>query len=380
MLYLDNAATTRPAPSVIEAMRAALTERWGNPSSSHRFGVETRSLVEEARDAVARYCRIPPEGVVFTSGGTEANQLAVFGLPTRAGATRIVTTVAEHPSLARPVAARTDRETVQVPITRAGVVDLERLAAQLDERVGLVALFEGHNEIGSRNPLAEIVPLVRTRAPRALIHVDSVQAFGKPGPPPFELGIDSASVSAHKFHGPKGVGALLLKTRATLAPQLLGGGQESDRRSGTENVPGIAGFGEAVRLLAKVTAEDHARMRARRERLERNLLERIPGTRALASGPSTLPHILVLVLPGALGEVVLHHLDREGIVASAGAACHAGSHKLSPALRAVGLQDDEIRSTLRLSLSRETTDAEVDALLEALPRIAAEVRAIGATR
>jgi cysteine desulfurase len=380
MTYLDNAATTRPDPRVVAAVQRALESDWANPSSSHRPGLAARELVEEARRTIAASCRIEPQGVVFTSGGTEANHLAAFGLPLRSRTTRIVTTVAEHPSLGRPLAARSGAETIPVPLTRDGTIDLERLDAALDERVGLVALFEGHNEIGSRNPLGEVVERVRRRAPRALIHVDAVQSFGKPSTPPFELGIDSASVSAHKIHGPKGVGALLLSTRAQLAPQLLGGGQEGDRRSGTENVPGIAGFGEAVRLIAARTSEDHAHLRALRDRLERELLARVADSRVLASGPTALPHIVALVVPGALAEVVLHHLELAGIAASAGAACHAGAHKLSGALRAIGLRDDEIRGMLRLSLSRMTTAEEIDRVIETLPRVVAQVRALGAVR
>jgi len=380
MIYLDNAATTRPAPEVQEAVGLALSRTWANPSSSHRPGLAARTLLEEARGAVAHYCRIPADGVVFTSGGTEANQLAALGLPLRSGTTRIVTTTAEHPSLARPAAARPGVELVQAPLAPSGVVDLGRLRGLLDRTVGLVALFEGHNEIGTRNPIAEIVAAVRERAPRALIHLDAVQSFGKPGPPPFHLGIDSAAISAHKVHGPKGAGALLLRTRTQLAPQLAGGGQEGDRRSGTENLPGIAGLAAAVGLLSRLTGEEHDRMRARGDRLREELKARIVDARLLASGALALPHIVVLVVPGARAEVVLHHLEDEGIVASAGAACHAGAHKLSPALLAAGLREEEIRSTLRLSLSRETTDAEIDATIDALPRVVTRVRAVGAAR
>ncbi len=380
MIYADNAATTRPASTVVDAVRLTLVECWGNPSSAHRPGLDARTITEDAREVIARYCTIPAEGVIFTSGGTEANQLAALGLPIRPRSNRVICTNAEHPSLSRAIASRGDVEVVYTPVRSDGVVDLERFGDLLNDQIGLVALFEGQNEIGSRNPIAEIVALARARAPRAFIHLDSVQAFGKPEPPPFSLGIDSASVSAHKVHGPKGVGALLLRSRIGLSPQILGGGQENDRRSGTENVPGIAGFGEAVRLLALLRPEDHARMRGLRQKLQSTVLDRLPGARALVTTSTGLPHILVLVLPGAPAEVVLHHLEREGIVASASAACHSKKHELSPALRAIGLRDDEIRSTLRLSLSRETSDADVDAIIEALPRIVSRVRALGAVR
>src|SRR5262245_16761199 len=313
MIYLDNAATTRPDPTVVLAVRSALESEWGNPSSRHEAGLSARRLVDASREAIAAYCRIEPSGVVFTSGGTEANHLAALGLPLRSGTRRIVSSSAEHPSLARPLRARAGAEVVEVPLAATGAVDLERLEAALDEQVGLVAPFGGHNAPGSRNAFDAIVPRVRAKAPRALIHVDCVQAFGKPSPPPFAAGIDSASISGHKIHGPKGIGALLLRTRTTISAQLLGGGQEQDRRSGTENVPGIAGLAQAVRLLAARSDRDHAALRARRDRLLDLLRRELPGLRVLADGESALPHILSLVIPGALAEPVLHHLEREGI-------------------------------------------------------------------
>ncbi len=380
MVYLDNAATTRPLDSVAAAVHAALTESWANPSSAHRAGLAARTEVDRAREIIAHYCGIATAGVVFTSGGTEANHLAVLGLPLRSATTHIVSSQAEHPSLARAIAARPGATALQVRLLATGAVDLAHLESLLDERVGLVALFEGHNETGARNPIAEIVACVRQRAPRALIHLDSVQAFGKPTPPPFSLGIDSAAVSAHKVHGPKGVGALLLQTRTQLVPQLAGGGQEGDRRSGTENVPGIAGFGAAVAALAACPPLVHQELRRRRDQLASTLVERIPGTRILGTGGATLPHIVTAVLPGVRAEAVLHHLERAGVIASAGAACHSGSHQLSAALLAVGLVEAEIRSVLRLSLARDTTDREIEQVVEILPRIVADLARLGATR
>src|SRR5262245_1076088 len=176
MIYLDNAATTRPHPAAIDAVLVGLRDDFGNPSSRHRPGIEARRAVDDARESIARYCGIDPQGVVFTSGGTEANQLAALGLPLRSGTTKILSTNAEHPSLAKPLAARRGAELIQAPIGRDGTLDLARAAELLDEKVGLVALFEGHNETGARNPVAAIVELVRARAPRALIHFDCVQA------------------------------------------------------------------------------------------------------------------------------------------------------------------------------------------------------------
>lgn len=380
MIYLDNAATTRPCPEAIAAITAAVSESWANPSSSHRAGLAARAVVESARETIAAYCGLDPAGVVFTSGGTEANHLAVLGLPLRSGTHRVVTTHAEHPSLGRAAARRRGADVVAVRVTSRGAIDLDHLAALLDSHVGLVAVFEGHNETGARNPIPEIVALVRRSAPRALLHLDAVQSFGKPAPPPFALGIDSAAVSAHKLHGPKGVGALLLRTRTTLEAQQVGGGQEHDRRSGTENVPGIAGFGAAVAALAATPPAVFTALAARRERLAQELVARIPGTRILAAGGPSLPHIVAAVLPGVRAETVLHQLEKVGITASAGAACHAGSQALSPALKAVGLGDDEIRATLRVSLARDSSDADIDAVLRELPPIVAALRPLGAAR
>ncbi len=379
MIYLDSAATSRPLDAVVAAMHSCLRDCWANPSSAHRPGLAARTAVEEARATIASYCAIDPSGVVFTSGGTEANHLAVLGLPLRSGTTRIVTTVAEHPSLGRAVALRRDAEVTTIRITAQGAIDLDELERQLDPTVGLVALFEGHNESGARNPIGAIVEKVRRKAPRALLHLDAVQSFGKPAPPPFALGVDSAAISAHKVHGPKGVGALLLQTRTRLAPLQVGGGQESDRRSGTENVPGIVGFGAAVAALAAAPPGVFAQLAARRARLVHELTLRIPGSRVLAEGGDALPHLVAIVLPGVRSEVVLHHLERHEIVASAGAACHSGSHALSPALRALGLTDDQIRATLRLSLSRETSDAEIDAVLAILPPIVAQLASLASS-
>ncbi|MBM4014939.1 MAG: cysteine desulfurase [Planctomycetes bacterium] len=380
MIYLDNAATTRPCPPAVAAVTRALADAWANPSSVHRAGLQARALVEAVRLQLAAYCGIEPAGVVFTSGGTEANHLAVLGLPLRSGTTRIVTSNAEHPSLGRAVERRRGAEVVRVPITSQGAIDLERLEAVLDASVGLVALFEGHNESGARNPVAEIGALVRRKAPRALLHLDSVQSFGKPSAPPFAAGVDSAAISAHKFHGPKGVGALLLRTRSALEAQQVGGGQEADRRSGTENVPGIAGLGGALTALTSTPAAAFTALEQRRRRLADGLVAAIPGCRVLAAGGPALPHIVSAILPGVRAEVVLHHLERESIVASAGAACHAGSHALSAALKALGLADDEIRATLRLSLSRDGDDGEIDTVLRVLPPIVAQLRSLGVAR
>ncbi len=379
-IYLDNAATTRAHPEVVETMVQALGDGFGNPSARHGRGIQARRRLEDARETIAHYAGIAPEGVVFTSGGTEANNLAARGFPMRSGTQRILTSAAEHPSLRRPLQARTDGVVELVNLTPHGTMDLDDLEGRLDEDVGLVATFEGQNEIGCRQPVNEISKRVRLQAPRAFLHLDSVQAFGKPGAPPFDPGISSASISGHKIHGPQGTGALLLNTRSTPASLLLGGGQESDQRSGTENLPGILGLAKAVELLAQRTRSDDEAWQRRRERFEEQLRQSISGLHILAHDAPRLPHIVAVVIPGTLAEVVLHHLEQEGVLASAGAACQASKSQLSPALVAMGMPPENIRGTLRLSLSRQTTDEELDHVVACLPGIVDKLRSLGAIR
>jgi cysteine desulfurase len=341
-IYLDNAATTAPAPAVVEAMRHALEVGFANPSSRHRPGLEARRLVEEARATIARYAGLRPEGVIFTSGGTEANNLAGRGWPLRSGTRRVLTSAAEHPSVAAALELRPDARPEAVPLGPDGTLDLDELATRLDEKVGLVAVFEGQNEIGSRNPVAAIAALVQERAPRALLHLDCVQSFGKNEPPPFALGIASASISGHKIRA------------------------------------GIVGLASAVALLEQRSAADKAALVDLRIRLERGILAALPGARLLAADACRLPHIVTVVLPGARGEVVVHHLEQHAIYASTSAACHSRKSELSPALLALGLTPEEVRSTVRLSLSPTTTATEVERVLRVLPSVVSRVQALSA--
>ena len=379
-VYLDHAATTPPSAEVVAAVHLGLTGYFANPSAAHGAGVRVRRRLEEERESIARFCGIEPRGVVFTSGGTEANQLAVFGAPRRRRTRRLLTSNAEHPSLRAATRGATDLEVHELPIDSGGTIPLDTFEAALDDDVALVAVFEGHNEIGSRQPIEALSRLVRERAPRAWIHIDSVQAFGKFGPPPLHC-VDSAAISAHKVRGPKGIGALLLADPdRELRAQIVGGGQESGRRSGTENVPGVLGFGQAVRELGGVSAEERCRRIELRDLLRDAVRDRVPAARILGDPQAALPHIVAVCIPGLLAKPALHHLEERGVIAAAGAACQARKDRVSHAFTALGLSIEEARSTLRFSLGRTTTRDDIVWAVNALVDTVAQLRAEPAGR
>ena len=349
-IYLDHAATTPLAPAVRAALEPFLGAEFGNPSSRHPLGVRASSALDEARRRAARAVGGRPDGVVFTSGGTEANNLAVLGFARarrRRGA-HIVLGPTEHPSVRAPALSLCDEgfEVEEARLDARGDLDLEDLERRLRPDTVLVALMLVSNELGTLYPLARAARLVRARSPAAALHTDAVQAAGKVELSLSALGVDSLSVSAHKIHGPKGSGALLLAEGAEPPrPLLQGGGQERGLRSGTEHVAGCVGLGLALELAAQ-DAE--------------------PGA----------PSILSAVLPGPPAEVWMHHLEVHGVMTSAGSACHAKEKAASPALLALGLTPDEARRVLRFSFARTTTLAEVEAAAEALGAVARELGAV----
>lgn len=379
-IYLDNAATTPLLPEVLEAMRPALEQHFGNPSSRHPPGVRARELVDQARRSVARALDAPEARVVFTSGGTEANDLAVLGLARASGRRHVLVGATEHPCV-RQAAAQLAREGFEVETLRldaGGALDLDDLAERLRPDTALCAVMLANNELGSVYPLRHVARLVHARSPGARVHTDAVQALGKLDLSMRELGVDSLAISAHKVHGPKGSGALLLAEDAPLQPLLPGGGQEGGLRSGTENVAGIVGLGRAAELAERAVAAFRERAAACRAALERGLAE-IPGARLLEPGASSepvLPMIAAALLPGAPAEVWMHHLEARGIYASAGSACQAGKNEVSPALLAAGLRPDEARSVLRFSTSRETAVADVERAVEALLEVAQTLESV----
>ena len=376
MIYLDNNASTRLDPEVWAAMSAA-AETFGNPSSVHAEGQRARRAVEEARDAIAALVGASPAETFLTSGGTESNAMALFGaLGGRPG--RIVISGVEHPSVREPAArlAAAGCELVAVPPEPSGALDPGRVLDAVVSGTRLVSVMTANNEYGGVFPVAEIAQGARRRG--ALFHTDAVQAAGRLPVDARSWGVDLLSVSAHKLHGPKGAGALFVRRGVSLEAHTPGGGQEKRLRGGTENTLSIVGFGAAARLAAPRRGDDAPAVAGRRDALERGILERVPGTRAVGAGIERLPNTLAVIVPGASGEALLIRLDLEGVAASVGSACSSGTLAPSPALLALGLSRDEARSVVRFSLSRETTDAEIARVLEIFPAVVADVRAAGA--
>ncbi|MCM5554234.1 cysteine desulfurase family protein [Pleomorphomonas sp. NRK KF1] len=370
--YFDANATTPVDPRVAAAMLAALTELHGNPSSSHAAGRDARRAIEAARHEVATLIGADrPDEIIFTSGGSESNVAAIrAALAARPGRREVVTSAVEHPSVHVTLdrLATTDGIVIhRLPVDECGRLDLDAYRAALGPDTALVTLMAANNETGSLFPIADLVPAAH--AVGSLFHTDAVQAAGRLDLSAAASGVDMASVSAHKLHGPKGIGALHIRHGVPFEGLITGGGQERGRRAGTENVPGIVGFGIAARLA--LTDNQATRIASLRDRLETGILSALPGTLVLGDLSARLANTACLAFPGADAEMMLHRLDRAGIAASSGSACAAGGMTPSRVLLAMGLKH-LAGSVVRFSLSRLNTDADIDRLLASLPAIARE--------
>ena len=374
MIYLDNNASTPMDPEVREAVSAAM-DAYGNPSSVHSYGRRARRVVEEARDEVARLVGARPEEIFFTSGGTEANALAIFGGVRRTGpASPIVTTAIEHPSVRESVARLAEElgvESITVAPDVSGAVDPERILAAAPPGTPLVTLMAANNEYGGLLPVAAVARALRDRG--VPVHTDAVQAAGRIPVDAPAWDVDLLSLSAHKMHGPKGVGALYVRKGFPLRPHTPGGGQEKKIRAGTENTSGIVGFGVAARL-ARERLEEAGRIAAMRDRLETRILATVPGTRVAGAAALRLPNTTTILFEGVSGEALLIRLDLEGVAVSVGSACSSGTLAPSPAILALGYSREEARGAVRFSLSRWNTEAEIDRVLALLPEAVAAAR------
>ena len=380
-IYLDNAATTRPDPAVVAAMVGVLTEGYGNPSSLHGKGVEAERRVAEARAQIASGLGVAAPSVLFTSGGTEANNLAILGTA-RAYQNRgrhLITAAIEHSSVLeclRSLEGEGFTLTV-LPVDSAGRVDPDEVRRAIRPETALVSVMAVNNEVGTVQPIAGIARAVRAargsgRLP--LLHVDAVQAFGRV---PLDAGeIDLLTISAHKVHGPKGIGALIVRPGVRLRPLLHGGDQQGGIRPGTENVPGIVGFGEAARRLRETGGEAISHQ----QRVRARLVERVAAIEGVAvngpAGDGAAPHILNLRIRGVRGETLVHRLEQDAVYVSTGSACHARDPRPSHVLVAMGLGREEALSSIRISLARTTTVEEVDAASDATARAIAELRVL----
>ena len=370
--YLDNSATTRVCPEAIDCMLDCLNNNWGNPSSLHEKGIQAEDLLERARKAVAGAIGCEPSEIVFTSGGTQSNNIAVFGAVEAAKrkGNKIITSSVEHPSVMKAFDRLENEgyEVVRLRVDRFGRVDLEQLKNELDEKTVLVSVMAVNNELGTIEPIKEISALIKKSGCPALFHVDAVQAFGKIPLSVRSLGVDLMSISSHKIHGPKGAGALYVKKGVRLVSPVVGGGQEKDLRPGTEPMPAIAGFAGAVsaltvqKSLEKITA-------LRNQTVEK--LKNMDGV-VLNSPDDALPYIINLSLPGLPSEAVLNLLSNRNIYVSSGSACAKG-HK-SPVLTAAGLDTERINSSLRISFSRFTEETEIEMLLDGINKALSTLR------
>lgn len=376
LVYLDNNATTRVAPEVLEAMLPFLSEQWGNPSSAYHFGKAVARQVEAARAQVAALIGAVPEDIVFTSGGTESINAALLGALTAQPRKRhLVTTTVEHSASLKVCAALEQRgwEVTLLPVACDGSLELARLEQSIRPDTALVSVMWANNETGVVFPIEEIAAICQRH--RVPLHTDAVQAAGKLQINVASLGVDYLSLSAHKLHAPKGIGLLYLRRGAPFQPWLLGGGQERGRRGGTLNVPYIVGFGRAAEWAGSRLADVQTHVRALRDQLERRLIEAIPAVSCTGATQPRLPNTSHVSFEGLTADALLLMLDQAGICASTGSACAAGSLEPSHVLTAMGLEAARARSCVRFSLGFYNTADDVDYLLQHLPGMVARLRA-----
>ena len=381
-VYLDNSATTAMAPEVIEAMLPYFSDEMGNAQSVHSFGQRAKAAVEKARREVAALINAAPAEIVFVSGGTEADNLAVRGIAEahRDYGRHIITTKIEHPA----VLATCDSlegagyRVTYLPVSRGGLVNIRDVRKAISDDTILISVMLANNETGTIQPIEEIAGVVADARARGLdhlhFHTDAVQAVGKISVDVNRLGVDLLSLSGHKIHGPKGIGALFVRKGTRLTKLLYGGHHERDRRAGTENVPGIVGLGKAAELARTQLDERINRMRDLRDYLEREATSRFPGVRVNGDRLQRVPNVSNVTFGGIDGESLLIALDLKGIAVSTGSACASGSLEPSHVLQALGLPRDEVRGSLRFSLGAYTTRQEIDYAVSVLAQTVARLR------
>ncbi len=379
--YLDHAATTALRPEVAAAMASVHERQLGNPTGSHPPAQRARALLEDARDEVAAYLGRDPGEIVFTSGGTEAANLAVLGTAEAAlrarGDAVVLASAVEHPAVreSAKAAAQMGVDVRELPVERSGLIDGDALDRTLSSRCTVVAVMTANNETGVIQPLADVLESVRRRAPAAVVFTDAVQAAPFLDLTEVAAGVDMVGLSAHKFGGPVGTGALAVSSRVTLAPRLYGGGQERERRSGTPDVAGAVGMATALQLVTKERAAANVRVAEFRDRLAEGLLAAVPwARRTVPAGVPVLPGHLHLCLPGVDREELLVALGGHGICVSGGSSCASGALEPSHVLAAMGVDRDLAVGAVRFSLGYETTQEDVDRALAVVPGVAARLR------
>jgi cysteine desulfurase len=375
-IYLDYAATTPMRPEVLAAMEPYLRGSFGNPSSIHAYGQEAKAALDNARDIIAGAIGADASEITFTSGGTEADNLALIGMMTanKERGKHFITTAVEHDAVlnsAKFLEQVGFRCTV-LPVDKYGQVSAAQVADAIEPDTVLVSVMHANNEVGTIQPIEEISKVTKERG--VFLHSDAVQTFGQLPENVDALGVDLLSLSSHKIYGPKGMGALYVRSGTPISPVLFGGGQERARRSGTENVAGIVGFGEAARILMTVRESESNRLRALRELMRFEIERRIPDAKLNGHPTERLPNNINYSFPGVEGQALLLNLDLSGIAASSGSACSAGSIEPSHVLQALKLPEFYIRSALRLSLGRLVKEGDIYEVLDVLEKACARLR------
>ncbi len=379
MIYLDHNATTPVDPAVAEKMAWFLREHFGNPSSLYPIGRRAKELMTEARERVAAALGADRGEIFFTGSGTESDNFAVFGtLEASAGKDELVTSAIEHPAVIETAKAleRRGSKVTYLPVDEFGVISLEDLRSALTPKTGLVSIMHANNEIGTIQPIAEVVRIAHERG--IPVHTDAVQSFGKIDVDARKLGVDYLTVSAHKIYGPKGVGALYVRRGAPICPFVHGGRQERGLRAGTENTAGIIGFGEAVRVFEDKGRKERARIERLADGLKAGIEERIRGARFNGHPTHRIKSTVNFAFPGLEAEAILLSLATKEIYVSTGSACSEESEEVSHVLRAIGLPPEIARSAIRMSLGRSNTEEDIAVVLRELPEIVRRLRSITA--
>lgn len=380
--YLDNSATTRCSEGAAAMVMKVMREDFGNPSSMHTKGVEAEHYIREAKDFFAKNLKVDEKEIYFTSGGTESNNLALIGsaMANKRSGNHLITTSVEHASVDNPMKYLEEQgfEVTYLPVDQDGIVSLEALKEALRPETILVSVMYVNNEVGAVQPVDEIAKLVKDYDSKIIFHVDAIQAYGKYRIWPKKEGIDLLSVSGHKIHGPKGTGILYVNSKLKIHPMILGGGQQKGMRSGTENVPGIAGIAEAAKESYENLDEKIDRLYALKERFVKQIEELDDVKVNGRTGRDSAPHIVSVSFRDVRSEVLLHALEEKGIYVSAGSACSSNKPAVSHTLKSMGVEKDLLGSTIRFSFCFETTEEETDycvrELRELLPMLRRYVR------
>lgn len=379
--YLDNAATTRVSDAVMEKMNQVFLSDFGNPSSMHKKGMDAEQYIKEAKKQIADTLKCEPAELIFTSGGTESNNMALIGtaLANKRAGNHIITTRIEHASVYQPLLFLEELgfRVTFAPVDEAGRVKIDELVNEVTDETILVSVMYVNNEIGCVEPIAEIAKKIKEKNPKVLFHVDAIQAYGKMRIQPAKEGIDLLSVSGHKIHGPKGSGFIYIRNKTKIKPILHGGGQEKGMRSGTENVPAIAGIGQAAKDMYANLENNRAHLFELKERLAERLakIEGVTINGIPEEGiAATAPHVLSVSFAGIRSEVLLHALEEKGVYVSSGSACSSNHPDISGTLVAIGVKKELLDATLRFSFSVTTTTEEVDYAAECVETLLPQLR------